>query len=154
MPAFINITGQRFGHLVAVARQGTAPDGHVLWWCRCDCGKTKLIPGGSLRSGSTKSFGCYHSQQYHHRSKTPIWNCWKNMLQRCYNPKNPCYKNYGGRGIIVCDRWKEFVNFLADMGERPAGMSLDRINNDGNYEPGNCRWATRKQQSQNRRPRS
>lgn len=82
----------------------------------------------------------------HGRCKTPIYRTWAQMIQRCENPKNPFYRRYGGRGIIVCERWHEFLNFLQDMGERPLGRTLDRINNDGNYEPGNCRWATPKEQ--------
>lgn len=88
------------------------------------------------------------------RAGTSTYYIWAAMIQRCTNPKNRDYKNYGARGITVCDRWRDFTNFLADMGEKPDGLSIDRIDNDGNYEPGNCRWATPAQQASNKRPRS
>lgn len=133
-----------------------------FWKCLCDCGEIKLIRGTTLRNGETKSCGCWNSEvvskrSYKHghaprikRSKTYV--AWYSMFCRCLYPKNKHYKNYGGRGISVCDRWKDFRNFLADMGESPKNLTLDRINNDGNYEPGNCRWTTRKENNNNRRP--
>jgi len=92
-----------------------------------------------------------HGHRPKYGKTSPTYNSWRDMKRRCHNPNRKAYKNYGGRGIKVCDRWMDFVNFLEDMGECPEGLTLDRINNDGNYEPGNCRWATRKQQVQNRR---
>jgi hypothetical protein len=88
----------------------------------------------------------------HGRRRTTEYFIWRNFRQRCTNPKDPCFKNYGGRGISVCDRWNKFENFFADMGERPPGLTLDRRNNDGDYDKGNCRWATRSEQNLNRRP--
>lgn len=126
--------------------------------CSCSCGNERIIHLSSLRTGNSRSCGCYlkeitsqlktkHGKGYHY-----LYQTWTNMKQRCYNTNIRNYKHYGGRGIKVCDRWLEsFLNFLEDMGERPSGMSLDRINNDGNYEPSNCRWATNEQQNKNRR---
>ena len=146
MPTAIDITGHRFGRLVVLGRQGRTANGKALWLCQCDCGNTSIVQGCNLRSGNSNSCRCYH-----HESNTPTWTCWKNMHQRCANPNHNSYKHYGGRGIAVCDRWYEFANFLADMGERPVGLSLDRIDNDAGYSPDNCRWATSQQQAKNRR---
>lgn len=156
MPATIvfDLTGQRFGRLTAIkyAKRGR-------WLCKCECGNQKLVRTEGLRRGTSRSCGCLANEllskrtRTHGRSKTPMWHVWLSMRQRCENPKHQAYENYGGRGIKVCDRWSSsFENFVEDMGERPSDKhSIDRINNDGNYEPGNCRWVERIEQEHNKR---
>ena len=160
MPTRIDIANQRFGRLIAL--KPTKRDQSGWWWlCICDCGKQTTVRGTVLRRNDTKSCGCsmhetkikhgHHRRHNGRHTPSPTYISWAGMLTRCRNSKQRCYTNYGGRGITVCKRWLTFKNFLADMGERPAGLTLDRINNDGNYEPKNCRWATLKEQRNNQR---
>lgn len=151
-----NMTGKRFGLLTVVCREGSHQvSGGATWLCHCDCGSEKVIEGRLLRNGTTNSCGCLQKKNgtTHGHSNDPTYYSWRAMLKRCNNEKHVAYKNYGGRGITVCHRWQDsFVSFLTDMGERPSlQFSIDRIDSDGNYEPGNCRWATSDSQSRNRR---
>lgn len=155
--------GQRIGRLVIVER--IAPlrggDGHAKWRCKCDCGGEVTVFAANLKR--TKSCGCFRREHLasvatthgylRGRKEHSLYRTWTGMRRRCTAVDAHNYRYYGGRGIAVCARWEDFGAFVADMGERPPSTTLDRINNDGNYEPGNCRWATRKQQRSNRRER-
>src|SRR5262245_37499727 len=131
---FKDITGQRFGNLVAIRRVNV--HGRAIWLCRCDCGTEKEIYGTDIRMGRTVACGCRRGGPIHRKAKTPEHSAWVSMIARCERPTHPAFKNYGGRGIKVCKRWREsFETFLADMGRKPsAGLTLDRIDNDGNYD--------------------
>jgi hypothetical protein len=161
MPAFRDLTNQVFGRLTALRCVGRAKSGGARWLCHCSCdGKEKEVAGSNLLKGNTTSCGCFQREMAatrgstnpnfkHGRSHTPIYRAWSGLINRCENPQASHYEYYGGATppVRVCDRWRNsFEAFLADMGERPAGTSLGRYGDIGNYEPGNCAWQTKREQ--------
>ncbi len=159
-----DLAGQVFGRLLVVSRADNV-GAKVAWLCQCACGSEKIVMATNLLAGTTVSCGCLRSEHQsariakrnlrhgHNRSgqESRTHKSWVSMLTRCGNPNHKSFASYGGRGIQVCARWKRFENFLADMGERPDGKTLDRIDVNGNYEPANCRWATPSEQQKNKR---
>jgi hypothetical protein len=152
----IDLSGRRFGRLIVIKDAGRTKIGAVVWLCRCDCGAETNVPSWDLKSSNTASCGCGVGVKHGHTSngfRSPTYYSWLNMIQRCTNSANTYFHNYGGRGITVCERWRNFENFLSDMGERPPHHTIDRIDNERSYQPDNCKWSTRKEQAKNKRKR-
>lgn len=156
------IIGRRYGRLVVEAFVKRTKHQHTVWRCRCDCGKVVEIERTTFVSGGQQSCGCFRREKFqqiqckehwkHRLSRTKEYRAWLGAKSRCYSPIRKDFKYYGGRGIKMCDQWRDdFEAFLAHIGPCPYGLTLDRINNDGNYEPGNVHWVTPKQQAANRR---
>ena len=152
--------GDKFNRLTAIKFSYRNAHGSQHWFFRCDCGNEKIIMVDNVKRSKSKSCGCLKKEQgkklgeinlKHGMTKTRTFKSWGNLKQRCLNKNDKGYKNYGGRGIKVCDEWLEFENFYCDMGECPAGKSIDRKNNDKGYYKSNCRWATREEQNNNKR---
>lgn len=153
MSACVDLTGMTFGKLLVTRREGITKWGKATWLCSCECGGSAVIDTSSLRRGLSKTCGCSHVKHNNtwKGGATREYFSWMAMLQRCRNPRSHKYALYGGRGITVAEQWSDFRVFLKDMGPRPEGTSIDRIDPDGNYEPSNCRWATVLEQRANRR---
>lgn len=153
-PNFKDMTGRRCGMLTVKGRAASLPTRRgalACWTCVCDCGREIVVRGEVLRRGQ-RSCGCVKVGRItHNKSKTRAYGVWRGMIQRCTNPEIQHYPEYGGRGITVCSRWRDFANFFADMGDCPHGHSIERKDNFGNYEPENCCWLPTSQQAQNRR---
>ena len=153
----IDLTGQKFGRLLVLERAENRGK-NIYWKCRCDCDKEIVVRGDHLKSGATSSCGCFSNETHtkHGKAGTPLYQIWGGIVQRCTNPQNPYYKNYGGRGVLLFPEWQnsftafyDYVSTLPNFGKE--GYSLDRIDNNGNYEPNNVRWADRKTQLRNKR---
>lgn len=157
-----NLLHRTFNRLTAIGIAGRNKYGRVRWLWRCSCGRLKVITASEAKNGYVKSCGCFLRERIiatvttHGASAnnkvTPEYEAWSGLKDRCTNQRKPSYKNYGGRGITFCERWRSFENFFADMGPRPSpAYTLERVDNEKGYEPSNCKWATHLEQSRNRR---
>lgn len=153
-----SLIGETFGQLLVLSLADKSSTGLIRWRCRCSCGNIRVCCAADLKRGHTTSCGCVHrkrasqSNVTHGKSNSGEYITWQNMMARCFNERHPRFKDYGGRGITVCERWLVFVNFLADMGPKPTSEhTIEREKNDEGYGPNNCRWATRKEQNENTR---
>lgn len=150
-----DFTGFRSGRLIAIESTSRRSGNNVVWRCLCDCGRETFVHSGNLNKRQTKSCGCWKRERARkhgdttHATATREYIAWAAMRRRCNNPNNPSYPRYGGRGIRVCDRWKEYANFLADMGRCPYGLTLERVDRHKDYEPANCIWASYAVQNRN-----
>lgn len=159
MTTFIDLTGKRFGRWV-VLEKAESDKNNAMWLCKCDCGNIKIVYGGNIKNGKSSSCGCFHKEELSRKSKThgsssnPIFSVWEGMKRRCYNKKYKQYKDWGGRGIKICEEWKndpnKFIEWAINNGYNDK-LCIDRINNDGDYEPSNCRWIIHRENSLNSR---